>query len=129
MRDGKLTLDRWDGRRVNSIKPVLLVLRHLPQNEILWMSYRKLLEERGLERQFIDDLMIIDIDDFEALLAKRVEGYKLAKLWRERDRSRYRCDEWSTFLAMRHQYGRRLPIVQAWLDEFHLAVKGTIVLD
>jgi hypothetical protein len=125
-RDGRLTLDGVASKDISRVVPVLVVLRHLPQNEILWRLYRDVMLAGGLDRAFIDDLHIIDADDFEVLLQLRTTGKKLRTLIEERRRSDYRDDEFNVFFSYRKLYSQPHKLVEAWKDELVEATKATL---
>jgi len=66
---GALLLEGLSQASLRNLVPVLLTWRAMPQHPHLRQRYRELCIEHGLPAAFADNLVILDIEDLENLLA------------------------------------------------------------
>jgi hypothetical protein len=73
-REGKLSIGGVSPKDITTIRPMLVTLRDFPQWPRLMDWYRELMTDAGMTEAFVNDVLLIDIEELEELAARLIAG-------------------------------------------------------
>jgi hypothetical protein len=121
---GDLTLHGVDRAEITHIRPVFVVLRDFPQWPVLMDWYRELMREGGMTERFIEDILLIDIEELEELANRLLHGDTWTSILGQKRLSSHPDMSMHNFLCLTDRARERHPLLERAVTEAGNAILG-----
>jgi hypothetical protein len=125
-RTGELQLDGVTPGDVTRLRPVLVTLRDFPQWPVLMDWYRAIMKDGGMTDEFVTDVLLIDIEELEELVARLLESETWTSILAQKVLSNHPDLSVHNFLYATGRMHERHPLVQRSIEEATDAFHGCI---